>query len=68
MLGFAWQVFELGPDGGENESDGECLAETDDQPYECGSKSVSGFFCMLSIRCTIQCPDLSFKGEVPNDV
>ncbi len=32
------QVFELGPEGGDNETDGEVLAETDEMPYECGAR------------------------------
>ena len=32
----AFQIFELGPDGGENETDGELIAETGEIPYESG--------------------------------
>ena len=35
------QVFELGPDGGDNETDGELLAESDEMPYECGARLVT---------------------------
>ncbi|XP_076446720.1 E3 ubiquitin-protein ligase MYCBP2-like isoform X7 [Babylonia areolata] len=38
------KVFELGVDGGDNETDGEMLAETDEVPYECGAREK---FCML---------------------
>jgi hypothetical protein len=34
------QVFELGVDGGDNETDGELLAETEEIPYECGARLV----------------------------
>ena len=36
------QLFELGPDGGDNEVDGEVLAETEEMPYECGARWVPG--------------------------
>lgn len=32
------KVFELGVDGGDNETDGELLAETEEIPYECGAR------------------------------
>ncbi|XP_041356631.1 E3 ubiquitin-protein ligase MYCBP2-like isoform X3 [Gigantopelta aegis] len=32
------KIFELGMDGGENETDGELLAETDEIPFECGAR------------------------------
>ncbi|KAK6172343.1 hypothetical protein SNE40_016020 [Patella caerulea] len=32
------KLFELGVDGGENEIDGEQLAETEEMPYECGPR------------------------------
>ena len=33
-----FQIFELGPDGGDNEPDGELLVETEEMPYECGAR------------------------------
>lgn len=30
------QLFELGAEGGDQETDGELLAETEEMPYECG--------------------------------
>ena len=33
-------MFELGPDGGDNETDGELLMESDEMPYECGARWV----------------------------
>ncbi|KAL3880398.1 hypothetical protein ACJMK2_032642, partial [Sinanodonta woodiana] len=32
------KLFELGPDGGENEGDGEILAETEEVAFECGAR------------------------------
>lgn len=32
------QLFDIGPDGGEQENDGELLAETEEIPYECGPR------------------------------
>lgn len=32
------QIFELGVDGGDNETDGELLAETDDIAFECAAR------------------------------
>ena len=32
------QLFDIGTEGGEHESDGEMLAETDEIPYECGPR------------------------------
>ena len=37
---FLLKVFELGPDGGDNETDGELLMESDEMPYECGARWV----------------------------
>ena len=34
------QIFDLGSEGGDNEVDGEMLAETDEVPYECGARYV----------------------------
>jgi hypothetical protein len=31
-------LFDIGTEGGEHESDGEMLAETDEIPYECGPR------------------------------
>lgn len=49
-----FKLFELGVDGGENEGDGELLAETDEIPFECGARSVSAmreiFFNKHSFR------------------
>jgi len=33
-----FQLFELGPDGGENEGDGELLAETEEVAFECAAR------------------------------
>lgn len=41
------QLFELGPDGGDHETDGDLLAETDVLAYDCAarySKLCLGFF------------------------
>ena len=32
------QLYELGVDGGDNETDGELLAETEEVSYECGAR------------------------------
>ncbi len=32
------KIFELGPEGGDNETDGELLCESDETPYECGAR------------------------------
>ena len=32
------KVFELGPDGSDNEPDGDLMAETEEIPYECGAR------------------------------
>lgn len=32
------KLFDIGPDGGEQEGDGEILAETDEVPYECAAR------------------------------
>ena len=32
------QLFELGTDGGDNEGDGELLAETEEVAFECGAR------------------------------
>ncbi|GLH12984.1 Probable E3 ubiquitin-protein ligase HERC2 [Gryllus bimaculatus] len=32
------KLFDVGPDGGEQEADGEVLAETDEIPYDCGPR------------------------------
>lgn len=32
------KIFDLGTDGGENESYGDLLAETDEIPFECGAR------------------------------
>lgn len=32
------QLFDIGVDGGEQETDGEMLAETEEVPYECGPR------------------------------
>lgn len=34
------QLFELGPDGGENEGDGEVLAESDEVVFECAARYI----------------------------
>ena len=39
-----FQLFEIGADGGENETDGELLTETDEIPYKCGAREK---FAML---------------------
>lgn len=33
-----FQLFDIGMDGGEQETDGEMLAETEEVPYECGPR------------------------------
>lgn len=33
-----FQLFDIGTEGGEQESDGELLAETEEIPYECGPR------------------------------
>lgn len=33
-----FQLFDIGVDGGEQETDGEMLAETEEVPYECGPR------------------------------
>lgn len=33
---YVLQLFELGAEGGDQETDGELLAETEEMPYECG--------------------------------
>jgi len=32
------QLFEIGPDAGDNETEGELLAETEEMPYRCGAR------------------------------
>lgn len=32
------KLLDIGPDGGEQEGDGELLAETEELPYECGPR------------------------------
>lgn len=32
------KLLDIGPDGGEQEGDGELLAETEEVPYECGPR------------------------------
>lgn len=32
------KVFDLGMDGGDNETDGELVAETEEMPYRCGAR------------------------------
>jgi hypothetical protein len=43
-----FQLFDLGPDGGENESFGDLLAETEEIPFECGARYV--WLCFVLIR------------------
>ena len=38
MLNVWFQLFDIGVDGGEQETDGEMLAETEEVPYECGPR------------------------------
>ena len=33
-----FQLFELGMEGGDQETDGDLLAETEEMPYECGAR------------------------------
>ena len=33
-----FQLFELGQDGGENEGDGEVVAESEEVAFECGGR------------------------------
>lgn len=35
---FFVQLFELGPDGGDHETDGDLLAETDVLAYDCAAR------------------------------
>lgn len=35
-----FQVFDIGPEGGDQEIDGDVLIETDEIPYECGARFV----------------------------
>jgi E3 ubiquitin-protein ligase MYCBP2 len=35
---FFAQLFELGPDGGDHETDGDLLAETDVLAYDCAAR------------------------------
>lgn len=37
---FSMQVFDIGPEGGDQEIDGDVLIETDEIPYECGARLV----------------------------
>lgn len=34
------KVFDIGPEGGDQEIDGDVLIETDEIPYECGARLV----------------------------
>lgn len=38
ILLFPVQLFELGPDGGDHETDGDLLAETDVLAYDCAAR------------------------------
>lgn len=40
MYSLLLQLFELGPDGGDNEGDGELLAETEEVAFECAARWV----------------------------
>jgi hypothetical protein len=55
-------LFDIGVDGGEQETDGEMLAETEEVPYECGPRQkypmlfeepvplqVSSSFCFIVV-------------------
>lgn len=42
-LGFFVQLFELGPDGGDHETDGDLLAETDVLAYDCAARWSSSW-------------------------
>lgn len=37
---FLFKVFDIGPEGGDQEIDGDVLIETDEIPYECGARFV----------------------------
>lgn len=39
-----FQLFDLGPDGGDNEGDGELIGETDEVAFECGARYILWFF------------------------
>ena len=44
------QLFDLGPDGGDNEGDGELIGETDEVAFECGARykfHPTAFSCTL---------------------
>ena len=41
---YMFQLFELGSDGGDNETDGEMIAETDLITYECGARYIFSIF------------------------
>lgn len=38
MFFSSFQLFELGPDGGDHETDGDLLAETDVLAYDCAAR------------------------------
>lgn len=40
FLLFFIKVFDIGPEGGDQEIDGDVLIETDEIPYECGARLV----------------------------
>ena len=47
-------MYELGPDGGDNETDGELIAETEEVAYECGAR-YAFFLCKATTHSTYIC-------------
>ncbi|VDH90727.1 E3 ubiquitin-protein ligase MYCBP2, partial [Mytilus galloprovincialis] len=49
------KLFELGPDGGDNETDGEMLGESDEVVYECGAREKYAMMFDEPIQIQAQC-------------
>ncbi|XP_070552183.1 E3 ubiquitin-protein ligase MYCBP2-like isoform X2 [Ptychodera flava] len=49
------KVYDLGPEGGEHETDGELLAESDDVSYECGSREKYAILFDEPLTLTAHC-------------
>ncbi|CAH1777009.1 unnamed protein product [Owenia fusiformis] len=45
------KLYELGPEGGEHETDGELLAETEEVPYECGAREKFSLLFEEPVLC-----------------
>ncbi|KAJ8916891.1 hypothetical protein NQ315_013359 [Exocentrus adspersus] len=56
------KLIDIGPDGGEQETDGELLAETEEMPYECGPRQKFSFFFDEPIHLQLQCSGDGFGG------